>query len=215
MRRFRRAFPATTTTPTLDQVKEALAAYIRSIPAQTSAFDAARDRQMQLSSEAERGKQLFDGPAGCSECHRLGGEASFTDQEYHHSGIGNATQSESLPEISQSVIDENLDPASIGPRVLRASNWSALGRFVVSHNPADIGAFRTPSLRNVAATAPYMHDGSIATLSDAVDHEIYYRGFSRDRPLNVTSAERRSIVVFLETLTDEPYAQSAATARSK
>ena len=50
-----------------------------------------------------------------------------------------------------------------------------------------------------------MHDGSIATLSDAVDHEIYYRGIESDRPLNLSISERQSIVAFLESLTDRQY----------
>jgi cytochrome c peroxidase len=54
----------------------------------------------------------------------------------------------------------------------------------------------------VAVTAPYMHDGSIATLSEAVDHEIYYRGFSRGHPINLSLAERQALVAFLEPLTD-------------
>jgi cytochrome c peroxidase len=82
------------------------------------------------------------------------------------------------------------------------TDWSSLGRFVVSHQPADIGAFRTPSLRNVAVTAPYMHDGSIASLSEAVDHEIYYRGFTRGNPINLSLSEREALVAFLKTLTD-------------
>jgi cytochrome c peroxidase len=102
----------------------------------------------------------------------------------------------------QDVLSENLDASALGPRVLTNAQWSDLGRFVVSHRPADIGAFRTPSLRNVAVTAPYMHDGSIVTLEAAVDHEIYYRGFSSGHPINLTQAERNAIVAFLESLTD-------------
>lgn len=61
--------------------------------------------------------------------------------------------------------------------------------------------FRTPSLRNVALTAPYMHDGSIATLREAVDYEVYYRGLDRDRPLLMTPAERDELLEFMNALT--------------
>lgn len=54
-------------------------------------------------------------------------------------------------------------------------NVAELGRFVVRLDPRDIGKFKTPSLRNVAATAPYMHDGSVKSLDDAVDQELYGR----------------------------------------
>src|SRR5438477_4706360 len=107
--------------------------------------------------------------------HQHRGDA-VSDDGYHHSGIGAATHSETLPQLSQAVITANLDASHLGPKLLTDPAWSALGRFAASHQPADGGAFHTPSLRNVAVTVPYIHDGSIATLSDAVDHEIYYRG---------------------------------------
>jgi cytochrome c peroxidase len=107
-----------------------------------------------------------------------------------------------LPELAKEVVREDLDAAALGPKVLAEPAWSALGRFVVSHDPADVGAFRTPSLRNVALTAPHMHDGSIATLTEAVDHEVYYRGVSVGHPIDLTLAERQALVSFLETLTD-------------
>jgi cytochrome c peroxidase len=78
---------------------------------------------------------------------------------------------------------------------------AALGRFVVTLDPADIGKFRTPSLRNVAETAPYMHDGSVPTLEAAVDHELYYRGQALGRPIVLTPAEKRDVVSFLRALT--------------
>jgi cytochrome c peroxidase len=148
------------------------------------------------------GRQLFV-QAGCGGCHVVSQTGiPTTDGQYHHSGIGDATQSSQLPQLVQDVLSENLDASALGPRVLTNAQWSDLGRFVVSHRPADIGAFRTPSLRNVAVTAPYMHDGSIVTLEAAVDHEIYYRGFSSGHPINLTQAERNAIVAFLESLTD-------------
>ena len=146
------------------------------------------------------------GVAGCSECHSIDGKRDrFSDGRYHHSGVEQASVSTHLAIVTHAVIDQSLDAARLGPKVLTDPDWSALGRFTVTHNPADIGAFRTPSLRNVAATAPYMHDGSIATLSEAVDHEIYYRGFSQERPINLSSDERQMLVeVFLKALTDVP-----------
>ena len=77
------------------------------------------------------------------------------------------------------------------------------GVYDVTKKPDDVGKFKAPTLRNIAVTAPYMHDGSIPTLDQAVDHEIYYRGFSRGKPINLSLAERQAIVAFLETLTDE------------
>lgn len=78
---------------------------------------------------------------------------------------------------------------------------AALGRFVVTLDPRDIGTFRTPSLRNVALTAPYMHDGSVATLSEAVDEELYRRGRILRYPIPLTVSERRDLLAFLTSLT--------------
>ena len=81
------------------------------------------------------------------------------------------------------------------------SGVAALGRFVVTLKPDDIGKFKTPSLRNVALTAPYMHDGSINTLEEAVDIELYSRGTTLNYPIALTLDERRDLVEFLVALT--------------
>jgi len=204
--KFRIAFPDESAEITPSQVQRALTAYVASLPIGTSAFDHAKRSRVSLPLEAEQGRKLFDGVAECSSCHTsTGASARFSDNEFHHSGIGNISQSERLPQLVQVVTHENLSSTALGPKVLTDADWSSLGRFVVSHQPNDIGAFRTPSLRNVAVTAPYMHDGSITTLAQAVDHEIYYRSFSRGKPLNLSLTERKAIVVFLESLTDENY----------
>ena len=71
----------------------------------------------------------------------------------------------------------------------------------MTKDPVDIGRFKTPSLRNVALTAPYMHDGSIPTLEEAVEREVYYRGLCTSRPLILTPAEKADLIEFLKALT--------------
>lgn len=93
-----------------------------------------------------------------------------------------------------------LHDQAIGDRVAQHADEAQLGRFNVTFNPGDIGMFRTPSLRHVAQTAPYMHDGSVATLEEAIDREIYYRGLQNGRPLNLSVEERRAIAAFLQSL---------------
>jgi cytochrome c peroxidase len=81
-----------------------------------------------------------------------------------------------------------------------------LGRFEQTHNDADKGAFRTPGLRNVALTGPYMHDGSLKTLKDVVD---FYAGGGTSNAqldaevheLKLSGQERADLVAFLESLT--------------
>ena len=183
--------------PTIEQVSASLAAFVRSL-GRASLFSSP------ASAMANDGRRLF-ALVGCAECHVVN-ESGIPDSDgqYHHSGIGEATRSPQLQQLAQDVLRENLDASALGPRVLANPQWSELGRFVVSHHPADIGAFRTPSLRNVGVTAPYMHDGSIPTLAEAVDHEIYYHSTRRGRPVNLSQTERLAIVAFLETLTDSP-----------
>ncbi|HKP59331.1 MAG TPA: cytochrome-c peroxidase, partial [Polyangiales bacterium] len=87
------------------------------------------------------------------------------------------------------------------------TNLSELGRFTVSRNRSDIGAFKTSQLRNVGVTGPYMHDGSMATLWDVMDH--YNKGGEVNpyldggiEPLNLNETEIAQLVAFMFTLTD-------------
>jgi cytochrome c peroxidase len=103
--------------------------------------------------------------------------SNFTDERFHNTGV--AWKAGSL-------IDE--------------------GRFLVSENPRDRGAFKTPTLRDVARTAPYMHDGSLATLDDVI--EFYSEGGranpnldARITPRQFSPDEKRALVAFLQSLT--------------
>jgi cytochrome c peroxidase len=80
-------------------------------------------------------------------------------------------------------------------------NVSALGRFVATQDPRDIGKFKTPTLRNVALTAPYMHNASVETLEKAVDLELYGRGTEVRYPIALTVTEKADLVLFLKALT--------------
>lgn len=171
-------------------VSKALAAFQRSLIAGDSPFDQymyAGDKQA-LSSAAQRGLKVFLGDARCIQCHFFrseishpfgGSSALFTDNRFHNIGIG-------------------YKEGSAQP--------SDLGLFAVTGQDQDMGAFRTPTLRNVALTAPYMHDGSLKTLEDVVDH--YNKGgvankhLSQDvQPLDLSVGEKSDLVEFLKSLT--------------
>lgn len=92
------------------------------------------------------------------------------------------------------------DPRSVGSLVANDVQAASLGRFAVTRIGNDVGRFRTPSLRYVADTAPYMHDGSIPTIEAAVDQEVYWRGLASGTPIALTVSERDAIVAFLKTL---------------
>lgn len=201
--RFRSAFPADSESVTLEHLKVSLSAFVRLLSTGSSAFDEARRLNKPLSAQVESGRHLFTQIAKCDDCHTIEStRPAFSDGEFHFSGIGAPSQNGELSQLVQTVLANPLDVSLIGPKVLTDSKWSALGRFIVTRRPADIGAFRTPSLRNVAVTGPYMHDGSIPTLAEAVDRELYYRAFSQGRPVNLSAGERQALVAFLESLTD-------------
>jgi len=190
----------------------ALASYERTLVSGDSAFDRflyAGDAT-QFSSAAKRGFALFSGRAGCVECHTVGSEhALFSDNSFHNTGIGfiaamgpgngETQRVQAAPgvylEVPRSLIRQVSEPPS-----------SDLGRYEITHNPADRWRYRTPGLRNVALSAPYMHDGSIPTLAGVV--EFYRRGGVPNeeldplmRPLELSDTDVDDIVAFLESLT--------------
>lgn len=206
----RAAFQAAFGKPTVtaETIQAALVAYLATLSAGTSAFDrhVAGDSSA-MPNAAKRGWELFRGSAGCAQCHRAeGGGATFTDDEFHRIGIGLGGITPQLRPLTARV--EQTSPSQREALIASDPAVAALGRFVVTGNPKDIGKYRTPSLRNVALTAPYMHDGSIATLEATVDYEVNYRGQARDRPLGLTEADKADLVAFLQMLTGQPSAVS-------
>ena len=186
----------------LAQVATALASFVRSITLANSPVDRYLfgGDAAALSAGELRGLELFRGRAQCNSCHHIGEhDALFTDHQYHSHAVGFDGL---IPKLA--ALTQRLAAASDQERsrlVTTDPAVAALGHFVVTLDPKDIGRFKTPSLRNVALTAPYMHDGSIATLDAAVLNEIYYRGRAMGRPLIVTASEREDIVAFLRALT--------------
>lgn len=89
-----------------------------------------------------------------------------------------------------------------------------VGRFAITKNPADLGSFKVPGLRNVAVTAPYMHNGKFRTLDEVIDFyndpaKVVPDAINRDttlaKPLNLTTAEKSDLKAFLEALTDDRF----------
>jgi cytochrome c peroxidase len=169
-----------------DHVARALAAYQRSLISGNSAFDRyyyGKDKSA-LSKSAQWGLKLFTGKAECSKCHTIGNDYSlFMDHKYHDLGV-------SWDLVKKEYGDRGLAEISTNDQA---------------------GLFLTPSLRNVAQTAPYMHDGSLKTLDEVID--FFNRGGVRSpnrdpimKPLRLTSEEKRALVAFLESLTgDQKY----------
>jgi cytochrome c peroxidase len=201
---------------TAPKVARALAAFQRTLQDGPSPADRFLAGQADaLSASAQRGWVLFSGRAGCVRCHRADeAKPLFTDHAFHAVGVGLKRVEHRLAALTLRVVALHADRRAQDHGVLADPDIAALGRFVVTLEPADIGRFKTPALRNVALTAPYMHDGSVATLAEAIELEIYYRNGADGRPLVLTPAEKDELRQFLESLTGwDPKRAAAAGAR--
>ena len=139
----------------------------------------------------------------------------FTDHQFHSLAIGFDKVERKLPALTELLRALRGNGRPLGRDVLLDREMAELGRFAVTLDPHDLGAFKTPGLRKVARTAPYMHDGSVATLADAVDLEVYSRGARDSRPLILTPVERNDLIAFLETLESGVAADSRASPTGK
>lgn len=171
---------------TIDKLQDAIASFERTLVSGNSRFDRyefSGDKKA-LSPAEIRGLAIFrDKTKGdCSSCHTIDKNyALFTDGKFHNIGVG----------------------------VNEEGELTDLGRYDETKVDADKGAFKTPTLRNIAATAPYMHDGSLKTLKDVVD---FYAGGGNSNPyldskiksIHLSGQERADLVAFLESLSGEP-----------
>jgi len=193
----------------------AIASYERTQFSFDSSFDRfiAGDRNA-ISDCAKRGWELFNFKARCNKCHALSEDKRdptyFMDKDFHNIGIGILRHNvagmacKAERELnSGNTID--VDRAAI------QSDMSVLGRFIVTKKESDIASFKTPNLRNVLVTAPYFHDGSQATLWDAMDHYNKGDGLQNPyldediQPLGLTESEIDDVVAFLAALTSAQY----------
>lgn len=205
--RFETAFPRRGLT--LETLGQAIAAYERTLVSANSRFDrwhygGQRDA---LSGQEQAGYRLFVGKAGCSRCHNVGESAAlFSDFAFHNTGIGwqssQGGRSSHRVELVPGLV------AEIGSRQLESFSeprQNDVGRFEITQDPEDRWAYKTPSLRNVTRTAPYMHDGSLPSLEAVI--EFYDGGgiehAQRDallRPLGLSAEEKRALAAFLKCL---------------
>jgi cytochrome c peroxidase len=171
-----------------------------------------------IDASAQRGWNLFNTKARCNKCHALTEDqkdvTNFTDHQFHNIGIGIirhnvvalARQAEQLIKSGR---PEVIDRAAI------ATNFSALGRFLISKKEPDTAAFKTPNIRNILVTGPYFH-GSQETLWDIIDH--YNKGdglqnpyLDQDiQPLALTEPEIDDLVAFLASVTSRQYEELGA-----
>ncbi len=197
----------------------ALASYQRTLLSANSPFDRfyyGADPAA-LGAQARAGFALFRSN-GCAACHRIeDAAASFTDDDFHDTGIGYRQTMGIAAPVRSVFVAPGVEIALA--QSLATPIVADLGRYEITNDPADLYRFRTPSLRNVALTAPYMHDGSIATLAAVLEYYdaggVAHAGQDpRIRPLGLSGAERAALLTFLVSLTGENVARLAADARS-
>jgi cytochrome c peroxidase len=177
---FRLAFPNQADPYTVNNVAAALAAFERTIVSTNSAYDRFHRGDAGAISEAAKRGEILFFLDGGPSCFRCHSGSNFSDGKYHNTGLYNPYP---------------------------ASN---IGLFEHTRRLTDAGRFRTPTLRNIALTAPYMHDGSIATLEEVIDHYAS-GGRAHDNPFKdrlmhgfpATPQNRADLVAFLRSLTDD------------
>jgi cytochrome c peroxidase len=212
---------------TLNDVTRAIASFERTVIAGDSPFDRyyfGGDAKA-MNEAAVRGLQVFLGQGRCVPCHVIEqNQALFTDNRFHNIGVGINRIQDDVPRLAGEFLRAKNEGVNVDVVVLADPKTSELGRFAITDQLDEIGAFKTPTLRNVALTAPYMHDGSLKTLRDVVEH--YNNGGARDpkervnpylsggiRPLGLSETQKNDLVVFMEALTSPSQNKPAAKPR--
>jgi len=228
-RQFRTVFAKSGAAVTMQEVTQAIAAFERTQIAGDSPFDRwyfGGDAGA-LTEAQKRGFDLFVNQGRCVSCHVVEQtQAIFTDNRFHNVGVGINNIQEDVPGLAAEFLKAEATLSEVDVKVLTDKRTSELGRFAISRGLDDLGSFKTPTLRNVALTAPYMHDGSLKTLREVMEH-YNHGGVTREgdpvndflsggiRPLNLTEAQIDDLVAFMEALTSSQYAHSTPPAGSK
>ena len=220
---YRGLFEAAFSGPvTAERIGQAIASYARTLVSGNSRFDRWRygGDKSALDAQEQHGFRVFTGKGRCAACHRVGEQSAlFTDHTFHNTGLGWARTM--FPERGSYKVQ-------LAPGVFVDVKGSQLGsfeppqpdvgRYEVTSDLKDRWAYKTPMLRNVALTAPYMHDGSLATLEAVV--AFYDKGGIDNEnkspllaPLGLDAGEKAALVAFLKTLTGDNAEALARDAR--
>ncbi len=196
---------------------KAIAAYVATITTGPAPFDrfvadlrAGRTGSREISESAQRGLRIFVGKGNCVLCHS---GPELTNKEFHDTrvGVGAAADPGRAAGADRLLGDEFI---AAGPYSDDTEGVRAQQLYFLNGGAGVLGHFKTPALRNVAATAPYMHAGQLATLADVVRHYSTLADAAPPadpghvealiKPLNLGEQEIADVVAFLESLTSEP-----------
>jgi cytochrome c peroxidase len=215
---FQKAFGKTIDQITIDEVQKAIASFERSLVAGDSPFDryVYGGDKTAMDSAAIRGLEVFLGQGRCVSCHVIEQtQALFTDNAFHNIGVAAHRMPRNLDELGAAIKEVKEKGTDIA--VLSNPNTESVGRFAVTRELSDLGAFKTPTLRNIELTAPYLHDGSLETLEEVV--KFYNNGGRSEetdpvpelldggiRPLNLSEQQQADLVAFMKALTSPQFA---------
>ncbi|MEO8150966.1 MAG: cytochrome c peroxidase [Bacteroidia bacterium] len=171
---------------TSDKIAQALSAFVASIKSKDTRFDKFNAGHLTLTALEGEGRQLFFTKYNCNSCHQTQHPSAY--------GFGGGG----------GFINIGLD-----------EHYTDRGLGGFTNNPADDGKFKIPSMRNIALTAPYMHDGRFATLDQVLEHyshgikdhpnlDFRLRNFNNQQPIqmNITAYEKQALIAFMNAQTD-------------
>lgn len=202
VRRFQEVFGR---DPLYSDALKAIAAFERVVPISKNVpFDNyAKGNRAALSQKALLGMKLFQGNAGCIQCHN---GPLFSDQDFHNLGVPQNPEFQTDPQRQIALRFQHFIRGA-DEKLYRQADRD-LGLYYTTKREADKGRFRTPSLRELKYTAPYMHNGVFASLKEVVN--FYDRGGGEDphkspliKPLGLTAEEKEALVSFLESLSGD------------
>ena len=203
-KRFREVYPSIKRHPMFGQIMGALSEFVKTLVSDPKKvpFDRymAGDKSA-LTPQQVQGLELFKGKANCVACHN---GPLLSDKGYHNTGVPTHPELLTNPQRQIAARLENMTIGVSGYDTMIED----LGRYMYTKNKKDVRSFRTPSLREVKYTAPYMHNGTLATLEDVV--EFYNQGGGKDsnkdaalKPLGLTAEEKAALGAFLQSLSSD------------
>ncbi len=199
--------------PGMETVGMALASYQRTLNSANSKFDQwlFGKNNHAMNTAEKNGYEIFVGKGGCVSCHVINEDfALFTDNSFHNTGIGFSEAMQTAPELHRVQLAPGVF-AEVDAEIVDSvseSTTNDLGRYTVTLDPRDRWKYRTPFLRNIALTAPYMHNGAFDTLQQVV--AFYNKGGVRNpeldpaiKPLKLDTTEQADLIAFLRALTGD------------
>ena len=222
---FKEVFGKTGEQITLQDVLKEIASFERTLVAGDSPFDRyyfGGDKSAMTPAQI-RGFAVFLNEGRCVSCHTVEqNQALFMDGRFHNIGVGINRIQQEVPSLAGAFLKAKAQGIDVDVAVLSDRKTSELGRFAVTDTLDELGAFKTPTLRNIALTAPYMHDGSLKTLKEVVTHYnnggVTKQGDKVNdflsggiRPLQLSEQQIDDLVAFMEALTSSQYASLAKT----